>query len=75
LPSQKKRPRGTVKAWNLDRGFGFVKSDDGQDVFVHYTAIRETIHKYLREGERVEFDIAQTDRGVQARNCRILPKA
>ncbi len=74
MPSQKKRPRGIVKMWNLERGFGFVRADDSQEVFVHYTAIRETIHKYLREGEWAEFDIVQSERGPQARNLRILPK-
>jgi len=74
MPSNKQRPRGVVKAWNLDRAFGFVRADDGTDIFVHYTAIRETVHKYLREGEKVEFDAVQTERGPQARDLRILPK-
>jgi len=75
MPSHKQRPHGVVKVWNLDRGFGFVRADDGKDVFVHYTAIRETIHKYLREGEKVEFDIVQSERGPQARDLRVLPKS
>jgi len=73
MPSEKRRPRGVVTAWYLERGFGFVKSDDGKIVFVHYGAIRETIHKYLRQGEKVEFDLVQTERGSQARDLRILP--
>ena len=64
-----------MKVWNLDRAFGFVRADDGTDIFVHYTAIRETIHKYLRDGEKVEFDVVQTERGPQARGLRILPKS
>jgi CspA family cold shock protein len=55
--------------------FGFVRSDDGKDVFVHSTAIRETIHKYLRAGEKVEFDVVQTVKGPQARDLRILLKS
>ena len=71
----KPRPHGNAAYWNIEREFGFVKMDDGTDVFVHSTAIRETIHKYLRVGDKVEFDNVQTDRGPQARDLRILPRS
>jgi cold shock CspA family protein len=69
-----RRPQGIVKIWNLERGFGFVRSDDGKDIFVHQSAIRDSVHKYLREGERVEFDTFQSDRGPQARDVCLVSK-
>ena len=74
MPSGKPRPHGIATYWNIEREFGFVRMDSGKDVFVHSTAIRETVHKYLRVGDKVEFDIIQSDRGPQARDLRILPK-
>jgi len=70
---EKQRTRGKVEYWNFERGFGFVTAKNGQDVFVHYTAIRETIHKYLTEGQVVEFDTVQTERGPQARDLQVMP--
>ncbi|MEJ0090494.1 MAG: AIPR family protein [Limisphaerales bacterium] len=75
LPSQNQRPQGVVTFWHVNHGFGFARATDGQDVYVNWRSIRETVHQYLREGERVEFDIVKTDRGPQARDVRILLKA
>jgi CspA family cold shock protein len=61
--------RGTIKWFNENKGFGFIKPEDGsQDVFVHFTAIKEEGFKTLAEGQEVEFDIVQGEKGLQAAN-------
>ena len=55
-----------VKWFNNAKGFGFIGRDDGPDVFVHYTAIQADGYKSLKEGDPVEFDIVQGDKGPQA---------
>ncbi|MCK9537143.1 MAG: cold-shock protein [Bacilli bacterium] len=60
--------KGTVKWFNAAKGFGFIKADDGKDVFVHYTAIKSDGYKTLVEGQSVAFDITTGDRGPQAIN-------
>lgn len=58
---------GVVK-WFDEKGFGFITSEDGQDIFVHYTSIQAEGFKNLNEGDEVEFEINETDRGSQASN-------
>lgn len=62
--------QGTVKWFNPDKGYGFIAVDNGRDVFVHYTAIQMDGYRSLEEGQRVEFDIMQSDRGPQAEAVR-----
>ena len=59
---------GTVKWFNESKGFGFIESDAGQDVFVHYSAISGSGFKTLAEGQKVEFDVKQGQKGPQAEN-------
>lgn len=60
------RLRGTVKWFNNAKGFGFIGRDDGPDVFVHYSAINSDGYKSLQEGDQVEFEIVQGQKGPQA---------
>ena len=60
------RLKGTVKWFNNAKGYGFIGRDDGPDVFVHYSAIQLDGYKSLKEGDDVEFDIVQGQKGPQA---------
>lgn len=59
---------GTVKWFNSEKGFGFIEVEGGNDVFVHFSAIVSDGYKTLEEGERVEFNVVQGNRGPQAEN-------
>ncbi|MDU5189394.1 MAG: cold-shock protein, partial [Staphylococcus epidermidis] len=58
----------TVKWFNAEKGFGFIERENGGDVFVHFSAIVEDGYKSLEEGQSVEFDIVEGERGEQAAN-------
>nr|WP_283777755.1 cold shock domain-containing protein [Sansalvadorimonas sp. 2012CJ34-2] len=60
------RECGTVKWFNVSKGFGFITRDHGGDIFVHYRAIRGEGHRTLSEGQRVEFQVANKEKGLQA---------
>jgi CspA family cold shock protein len=59
---------GKVKWFNAEKGFGFIEREEGDDVFVHFSAITGTGFKSLEEGQKVEFDVVQGNRGPQAAN-------
>ncbi|MDG6103609.1 cold-shock protein [Dactylosporangium aurantiacum] len=62
---------GTVKWFNSEKGFGFIQQDDGgADVFVHYSAIASSGYRELTEGQKVEYDVTQGQKGPQADNVR-----
>ena len=60
--------QGTVKWFNAEKGFGFIAVDGGQDVFVHYSSITMDGYKSLEEGQRVQFEVVQGQKGPQAEN-------
>ncbi len=61
-------PTGTVKWFNDSKGFGFIKQDDGEDVFVHHSAIQMQGFRSLAEGDRVQFEVVKGPKGLQAAN-------
>jgi CspA family cold shock protein len=63
---------GTVKWFNADKGYGFIIVDDGQEVFVHFSAIVGRGYRSLQEGQRVEFQIMQGPKGKEADQVRIV---
>ncbi|QQE76727.1 cold-shock protein CspD [Brevibacillus composti] len=63
---------GKVKWFNAEKGFGFIEREDGDDVFVHFSAIQGNGFKSLEEGQSVEFDIVEGNRGPQAANVNKL---
>ncbi|MCI0494038.1 cold-shock protein [candidate division KSB1 bacterium] len=67
------RETGTVKWFNSNKGFGFVTRENGDDIFVHFSAIRGDGFRSLAEQQRVEFTVAQGDKGLQAQDVIVLP--
>jgi CspA family cold shock protein len=65
-------PQGTVKWFNNKRGWGFIVKEDGEDIFVHYSAIKGEGFKSLDEGQHVQFDIEQGEKGPAAANVEPL---
>jgi cold shock protein len=63
---------GTVKFFNAEKGFGFISREQGDDVFVHFSAIQGTGYKTLEEGQRVEFDVGPGRKGDEAQNVRVV---
>lgn len=66
------RETGSVKWFNDTKGFGFIQRDQGDDVFVHFRAIRGDGHRSLKEGQRVEFVVTKGQKGLQAEDVVII---
>ena len=64
--------QGKVKWFNAEKGYGFIESEDGTDVFVHFSAIQSEGFKTLEEGQPVSFDVEEGSRGLQAVNVEKL---
>ncbi|BCJ87500.1 cold-shock protein [Effusibacillus dendaii] len=64
--------QGTVKWFSAEKGYGFIATEEGNDVFVHFSAINEDGFKSLEEGQRVSFEIVEGNRGPQAANVTKL---
>ena len=62
--------QGTVKWFSNEKGYGFIERDEGDDVFVHFSAITMDGYKSLREGQRVEFEVVEGNKGLQAANVQ-----
>jgi cold shock protein len=64
--------KGTVKWFNRAKGFGFISRQSGEDVFVHFKAITGNGYKALNEGDKVEFEVQQGPKGLQATNVSVV---
>lgn len=60
--------RGKVKWFNNSKGYGFIESENGEDIFIHYSAILNEGYKTLAEGQYVQFELVETAKGLQAKN-------
>ena len=63
---------GTVKWFNNAKGFGFIEREEGPDVFVHYSAIETTGYRSLEDGQRVEFEVVEGPKGLQANSVKAV---
>lgn len=72
INGQDDRETGSVKWFNVSKGFGFITRENGDDVFVHFRNIRGRGHRSLNEGQRVKFHVRQSDKGLQAEDVSIL---
>jgi CspA family cold shock protein len=64
--------QGTVKWFNSEKGYGFIAVDGGNDLFVHYTAIQMDGYRSLEDGQRVEFEVGEGPKGMQAEQVRVV---
>ncbi|RMD93593.1 MAG: cold-shock protein [Calditrichaeota bacterium] len=67
------RETGTVKWFNAKKGYGFILRNEGEDIFVHYSEINGDGFRTLKEGQKVEFTVFESEKGLQAQNVVILP--
>ncbi len=68
---ESERHLGTVKWFNAEKGYGFIARSDGEDLFVHQSAIQAEGFRTLAEGQQVEFDVEQSEKGLRAANVTL----
>lgn len=66
---------GKIKWFNNEKGYGFIEGDNDEDIFVHYTAIKQDGYKSLLEGQIVEYELLETEKGLQAINVKEVSNA
>lgn len=66
---------GKIKWFNNEKGYGFIEGESGEDIFVHYTAIKQEGYKSLSEGQMVEYELLETEKGLQAINVKEVSNA
>ena len=66
-------PEGKVKWFSNSKGYGFIERPDGEDVFVHFSAVKMDGYRSLEEGQKVSFDIVDGSKGKQAENVQLIP--
>ncbi len=64
--------KGTVKWFNSEKGYGFIAQQNGEDVFVHFSAVQSEGFKTLQEGQEVQFDLEDGQKGLQAANVHVI---
>ena len=64
--------QGTVKWFNASKGYGFIQRDEGGDIFVHYKSINGSGYRTLKQGDQVEFNTEETEKGLQATNVSVV---
>ncbi|HKM02514.1 MAG TPA: cold shock domain-containing protein [Bacilli bacterium] len=64
--------QGTIKMFNKEKGFGFIRAEDGNDVFFHYSSLVMDGFKTIEQGDAVSFELEQSDRGLRAANIKKL---
>jgi len=66
------RQTGSIKWFDAKKGFGFITSPNGGDIFVHYSAIQSKGYRVLKDGQKVEFEVIQGPKGLEAKNLEIV---
>lgn len=66
------RETGTIKWFDAKKGYGFISREQGEDIFVHYSAIQGDGYRVLEEGQKVEFEVIQGKKGLESRNLTLL---
>jgi len=67
-----KRENGTVRWFNSAKGYGFIQRENGEDIFAHYSSITGAGFRSLEEGQKVSFEVFESERGLQAKNIKII---
>lgn len=67
--------KGKIKWFNNEKGYGFIEGENNEDIFVHYSAIKREGYKTLTEGQEVEYELLETDKGLQAINVKEVSNA